>query len=130
MTLNILTTFHWDEGLQLLYENTGIQLRGGQKWAPSGLHRGSDIYCCQNRVWQDIDIYRVPLLLHPSKDQLPNHKSINGPLSRIRPLDLQASLEHLPAARRLTGRITTPEFGHSIITGNYTHIWVSGRGSL
>jgi superfamily II DNA or RNA helicase len=32
-----------DEGLQLLYENTGIQLRDGQKWALSGLHRGSDI---------------------------------------------------------------------------------------
>src|SRR4029077_7215458 len=57
-----------NEGLQLLCERTGVQLRDGQKWALSGLYRGTDILLVAKTGFGKTLIFTgFHLLLPPSK---------------------------------------------------------------
>jgi len=120
-----------DEGLQLLYENTGIQLRDGQKWALSGLHRGSDILLVAKTGFGKTLIFTgFHLLLPPSKRSI---TLIISPLMAIeqdQALDLQRLFGNTCLPLVVDGKNNTPEVRHSITTGNYTHIWVSAEVAL
>jgi superfamily II DNA helicase RecQ len=117
-----------NEGLQLLYEKTGVQLRDGQKWALSGLHRGIDILLVAKTGFGKTLIFTgFHLLLPPSKRAI---TLIISPLMAIeqdQASDLQRLFGNACLPLVVDGKNNTREVRHSIITGNYTHIWVSAE---
>jgi superfamily II DNA helicase RecQ len=120
-----------NEGLQLLHEKTGVQLRDGQKWALSGLYHGMDILLVAKTGFGKTLIFTgFHLLLPTSKRAI---TLIISPLMAIeqdQALDLQRLFGDTCRPLVVDGKNNTPEVRHSIITGNYTHIWVSAEVAL
>lgn len=117
-----------NEGLQLLHEKTGVQLRDGQKWALSGLHRGIDILLVAKTGFGKTLIFTGFHLLLPSSKRAIT--LIISPLMAIeqdQASDLQRLFGNTCRPLVVDGKNNTPEVRHSIITGDYTHIWVSAE---
>jgi len=119
-----------NEGLQLLHEKTGVQLRDGQKWALSGLHRGIDILLVAKTGFGKTLIFTGFHLLLPSSSSKRAITLIISPLMAIeqdQASDLQRLFGNTCRPLVVDGKNNTPEVRHSIITGDYTHIWVSAE---
>jgi superfamily II DNA helicase RecQ len=120
-----------NESLQLLYERICIQLRDGQKWALSGLHRGIDILLIAKTGFGKSLIFTGFHFLLPASRRAIT--LIISPLMAIeqdQALDLQRLFGNTCLPLVVDGKNNTPEVRHSIIIGNYTHIWVSAEIAL
>jgi hypothetical protein len=85
---------------------------------------------CQDRVWEDPQDICFHLLSPPSKRAI---TLIISPLMAIeqdQALDLQRLFGNTCLPLVVDGKNNTPEVRHSIIMGNYTHIWVSAEVAL
>jgi superfamily II DNA helicase RecQ len=120
-----------DEGLQLLHDKTGVQLRDGQKWALSRLHGGIDtLLVAKTGFGKTLIFTGFHLLLPASKRAI---TLIISPLMAIeqdQALDLNRLFGGACLPLVVDGKNNTPEVRHSIITGDYTHIWVSAEVAL